>query len=360
MVSITRLFLLNLHLLSHLVEASRQPTSKGTKWLQEGRSVLVRLDTPDLPLWNANEQIGEELPSALIFNFTLTQDSRTLLLNDVPILPLENAHFPPLLSARQTSVNSESFENDNVNDYSQSPIFDLDYSRRVSTPFSDHLEIDILGASIAGYNSLLPSNDQRYIHVYLQQVAPHGLQPAHKKLPSSVFKISQIRLDGRFLEFKHPDSLKVCRIWSWRCADIKEYPWYRYIYRQSFDAHGKIGSFRRFLHMRWENLRQKLGLWQAVVLLFVVGTMLALPFFYGIYELVRMVRDFYRQRQEDVDFWIADEELDSLLGDDDEERDSDKMDKETAVENGVGSGAQAEKPLPPLPHPTNSEETSNS
>ena len=101
MLSITRLLLLSFPLLSYAEAYLHQRTSRGVKWLEKDRSLLLRLETPNLSLWNQDEQIGENLPSALIFNFTLTHDNRTLLLNDIPILPLENVHVPPRLYAHR-------------------------------------------------------------------------------------------------------------------------------------------------------------------------------------------------------------------------------------------------------------------
>ena len=124
MRSATRfLLLLNLHILSLVAAIAQREQSplSGIKWLEEERSVVVRLDIPDLPLWNVEDQIGEDLPNALIFNFTLSHDSRTLMLNDFPILPLENAYVPPRLFACQTSETLAQFENDTITDYIIAP-----------------------------------------------------------------------------------------------------------------------------------------------------------------------------------------------------------------------------------------------
>ena len=78
-MAVIHLLFLALRILS--VEGQRAPTTRqGVHWLHQGRSVLVGLETPDLPLWNLEERIGENVPTALLFNFTLTFDSRTLLL----------------------------------------------------------------------------------------------------------------------------------------------------------------------------------------------------------------------------------------------------------------------------------------
>jgi len=67
----------------------------GTRWLENGRSLLVRLDTPDL--LDTQIRTAKDTGTSLIFNFTL-QDQRVLLLNDVPIFPLEKAYVPPRLT----------------------------------------------------------------------------------------------------------------------------------------------------------------------------------------------------------------------------------------------------------------------
>jgi hypothetical protein len=78
---VIHLLFLALRILSAEGARQRAPTTRqGVKWLEHDRSVLVGLDTPDLPLWNPEERIGENVPTALLFNFTLTLDYRTLLL----------------------------------------------------------------------------------------------------------------------------------------------------------------------------------------------------------------------------------------------------------------------------------------
>jgi hypothetical protein len=78
---VIHLLFLTLHILSAEGVRQHAPTTRqGMQWLRQGRSVLVGLETPDLPLWNPEERIGENVPTALLFNFTLTFDSRILLL----------------------------------------------------------------------------------------------------------------------------------------------------------------------------------------------------------------------------------------------------------------------------------------
>lgn len=367
MLSITRLLLLSFHLLPH-AEAYRQRTSRGVKWLEKERSLLLRLETPDLPVWNQDEQIGENLPSALIFNFTLTHDNCTLLLNDIPILPLENAHVPPRLYAHQTSESLTQFEHDDLTDYANVPLFLLDYSRIVPQAedgsqlfynYSPTLNVDILGASIAGYNALLPAKDQRFISLTLKQLEPPSTSP----ISSLSFKITDVYLEDRGPNniFKRPDDLKKCTIWSWLCADTARYPWYQYIYRQNFDDYGKIGSLRHLIHSRWANLLERLGLWKVVILVFVVVSMVLSPAFYGFYRIWKRLQELHRRKVEEVNAWTGDEEIEGLLDDDEEDEDYDNVgNEEVELEKGEGSsGAATEKPLPPPPVPPKTEETTS-
>lgn len=360
---VTRLLLLlNLHLLS-LAAATAQrelPTRLRLNWLENERSVLVRLDVPLLPLWNQEDQIGEDLPSALIFNFTLSHDKRTLLVNDNAILPFENAYVPPRLYAYQTSKSTDDFENDPLPDYKNSPQFSLDYSRIVpqaedgSLKYSNYtptLDLDILGAGIEEYNTFLPSDNQRFIRITL-----HQLEPPSTPFSSLSFKIADISLEQRDpdSQFKGPDGLKPCTLWSWLCADKPKYPWYQYIYRENFDEYGKIGSMRRFIHFKWATMIDAYGIVQITVLGAGFGIVVLSLMGYGIYRLWKRAQVLWqrRPRARDIDAWTADEEIGGLLDDIEEEDEDDGCISRNVVELADWTGnLDAEKPLPPLPPP---------
>ena len=360
MRNVIRLLFLPLHLLS-LVAATRQrqvPTREGIKWLQEERSALVRLEIPELPLWNTEEQIGEDLPSALIFNFTLSHDNRILALNGIPILPLENAYVPPRLFAYQTSETLTHFENDTIADYNNCPLFSLDYSRIVPQAedgfqqfynYTPSLNLDILGASIAGYNALLPANNQRFIRLTLHQVEA-------RSTPISLlsFKIADIYLEDRGPnnQFQSPEILKACTAWSWLCPDKPGYPWYQYIYRQNFDEYGRIGSMRHLIHMKWATLIEVYGVAQVAIISSAVGIVILSLIGYGIYRVWKRAQELWQERLGDIDAWTADEEIGGLLADEEEEEDDGDYVGKDAVEMEDWTGsADVEKPLPPPPVP---------
>jgi hypothetical protein len=351
---------LNLHLLLSLVGATQLPTQRGLRWLNE-RTVFVRVDIPNLPLWNADEQIGENLPSAFIFNFTLSHDNRMLILNDIPILPPENAYVPPRLYAPQSSETLVQFENATLTDYKNCPLFSLDYSLFVSEAgdstqtvynYNASLDLDILGAGIAGYNTLLPSNDQRFIRLTLNQVEPFSTP-----ISLVAFEIADIHLEyrGSNYQFKTPDDLKPCTMWSWLCPDKSRYPWYQYIYRQNFDEYGKIGSMRHLIHMRWANLLERNGVVQVGVICFIIGGVILSFLGYGVYRVWRRAEELWQCKGRNMDAWTADEEIGGLLDDEEEDEEEDNRAGMDVVEMEDWTGsADAElrhKPLPPPPVP---------
>jgi hypothetical protein len=314
---------------------------------------------PLLPLWNQEDQIGEDLPSAFIFNFTISHDNRTLLLNDNPILPLENAYVPPRLYAYQTSQTVTQFENDLLTDYKSLPQFSLDYSRIVPQAeggsqkfynYTPSLDLDILGAGIETYNALLPADNQRFIRITL-----HQLEPPSTPLSSLSFKIADIYLEerGPNNQFKSPDSFKACTMWSWLCPDKPSYPWYQYIYRQNFDDYGKIGSRRHFIHLKWATLLEVYGVVQVAIISSIVGLVILSLMGYGVYRVWKRTQELWQKRIGDVDAWTADEEIGGLLDDDEEEEEEDDhyIGKDGVEMEDWTGNAEVDKPLPPPPLP---------
>ncbi|KAG4434568.1 hypothetical protein IFR05_009954 [Cadophora sp. M221] len=347
---------------------------QGVRWLERGRSVLVRLETPDLPFWNANEQVDENQVSSLIFNFTL-QDRRILLLNDVPIFPLQNAYVPPRLYAHQSAINLVSFEHGLIPSFDESPLYAIDYHRAL--PVSEHpsahynvfktqVELDVLGAGIAGQNTLLPDKTQRLILLSIDETGPFQKYPYTKSISEVDLTLSDTLLRDRFphnTPFFTPQSLKKCTLWSWRCPDIAEYPWYRYVYREAFDEYGKIGSFRHMLLQVWRQLREPFGFWQMVMVLVVAKVLLLTPIFYRLHRAAirtkRHVKGLYTRREE-VDLYRTDAEAVGLLNYEDNE-DAGDNEKNSSSDPGVIREIHGEpstgrvdfgKPLPPIPTAT--------
>ncbi|KAF8851198.1 hypothetical protein BDZ45DRAFT_679315 [Acephala macrosclerotiorum] len=323
MVAFTRFLLFCTFVLSPASAYRRhgKPITRGVKWLSN--SVLIRLETPDLPLWNPNTQTGEDVHTALMLNFTFTRDNRILLLNDKPILPIENGNVPPSLTAPQTSNSLDEFEH-GAPDFHGLSFFELDYYRRVPYPedpnsryniWNPTLSIDILGAGIAGYNTLLRADTQRYIKVVVDEIPPYQKHPYDRPISERRYRIKDVTLEDRwpYQQFAAPDELGECTIWSWRCDDIPDFPYYHYVYRQNFDEYGKIGSLRHELHQRWATLVDRMGMWRVVLLLVVVGNMVLTPVFYGGYKCARRLKSLHtRQKQVRYDLLTVEETEDPL------------------------------------------------
>lgn len=369
-VAVCLLLLATIHILS---ATAWNPPPKATSrvlrggiWIQPGRSVLVHVGTPDLPLWNEEEQIGEEIPSAFILNFTVSTDSKTLLLQNQPFMPLSHPHIPPRLSAPQTSQTLAKFRHGTIPNLQDAPIFDLDYERifkpRDSSIYyskdSPTLMINLLGAGIAGHNALLRDERQQAILITLKD---WNAQKSHSSTepPNHNWEILDVTLwHGPRNDLVNPDDLKECTWTSWRCADFDDSPWYRYVFRQNFDEYGKIGSFRHMLVQRWSTLHERLGVWRMSLLVAVVASMVLSPIGYGLYKVGRWTKKQLRLRAEAA-ITRGDEECTErlLFGNEDLEISDESKDVEVeraVLEKGmcVSNCEGSLKPLPPVPAKT--------
>lgn len=302
MAVVFRSLLLALHLLSTAAALRLESpnsrvwsTKRGVKWLEPGRSVLILLETPDLPLWNQEDQIGENIPSALILHFSLTPDNRTLLLQDKPFMPLPNPNTPPRLSAPQTAQTQLEFEQTETHDLHDAPLFDLDYDRLAANRddpsihyynYNPTLALNLLGAGIAGYNALLKSERQKIIKITLKDW--NTVHRATTDPPNHNFEITGVSLWERtvkgFPDVVAPDDLGECSMWSWRCSDFGDFPYYRFIFRQNFDKYGRIGSLRHMFLQRWGTLHETLGSVRLALLMLVVASMILSPVGYAFYR----------------------------------------------------------------------------
>jgi hypothetical protein len=223
--------------------------------------------------------------------------------------------------------------------------------------YNPRLRIDILRASTPtypGYRTPLSSNSQNQIWVWLEDLSAH---PPEMLYSSITLRIKDVQVNKRWLRagsqstttYKTPKSLKTCHIWSWLCADIHEYPYYEYIYRETFDQYGKKGSMRHFLTTKWGNLVGLIGVGQAIVWLVVCGSMVLSPAIYAVSRGVKSVIEVYRKRVQEVDEWAADEEVEGLLKNDRYLEDFREV-KKDEVTNGRGcEKTSVEEPLPPPP-----------
>jgi hypothetical protein len=357
----------------HVLAFQKFPTHQsnqrlpGINFVEAGRSVLVRLETPDLSLWDAEEQYGEHVETALIFNFTISHDQSHLLLQDQPFLPLLDPNIPPRLHVPQTSESESDFNHKKVYNYATLPHFGLDYERTVNPQhepaidiyhYAPTLKLNLLGAGIAGYNTLLSSPEQRYIEVILKdENTCTGNPPTHK------FVIQSVKVRKRDHDIHHilPEDVERCGRFSWRCVDFDSSPWYRYIYRQDFDEFGRIGSLRHEMYRRYWNLHYSLVFFRFWALVVAVGSFLVSPVVYAVYKRVLYVRRRYLaiRAEYDEDLRVRRECEDDMLLDDgdgvwdyiDAERYNEKRQHfpEKKEKQGDAGPVVMEKPLPPVP-----------
>lgn len=231
-----------------------------------------------------------------------------------------------------------------------------------NTKYNPRLHIDILRASIPGYpgysySTPLSSNSQKQIWVYLEDLSAHPPETPYSSIP---LRIGSVKVDRRWLDFdsdwqrtttyKTPESLKTCYIWSWLCADTREYPYYKYIYRANFDQYGKKGSMRHFLTRQWSYLVGLVGVRQAIALLAICASVVLAPAVYAVFRGVKSVIDVYRKRIQEVDEWVADEEVEGLLVNDRYLEDFRKVEKEEVAEEKGGEKTGVEESPPPPPY----------
>jgi len=283
---------------------------------------------------NQRDQFATQCPGAFIFNFTLTPNNRTLLLNGEPILPRVYPHIPTSVRAYQTREITIGSTQQACKNFLEAFVMDLDYY--IETPdttsktsiynpkYNPRLHIDILRASMPsypGYSTPLSSNSQNQIWVWLEDLSTH---PPKTLYSSIALRIKRVQVSRRWLDvdsrstttYKSPKTLKTCHIWSWLCADTDKYPYYEYIYQENFDQYGKKGSMRHFFTMMWGNLVGLMGLGLAIVWLAVCGIMVLSPAVYTVLGVVKSVFEVYKKRIQEVDEWIADEDVDGLLQND--------------------------------------------
>lgn len=290
---------------------SEDAVTDNIQWIQHGRSVILKTDLLGLPLlpWNSSgldagaedERMGPS--SAVVLNFTLSDDTRTLLLQDIPFLPLQDPNVPPYIWGRQVPVDLGQEElmklvQEGWFDFSNSSIrrneeldgirnwewgtIGLSYDRFV-TPRDDEaityydylftLTLDIMGAEFwheteedveednIAYRpnrfrrskmTLLESPKQAQAVIKLSDVDPEEASTS----PTRSFTINSAALRTRAQNKQwiavQPHANNQCTIRSWRCADLDDAPYYRYIWHQEFDErYGRIGSLRFEVVKTW-------------------------------------------------------------------------------------------------------------
>ncbi|KAF2734528.1 hypothetical protein EJ04DRAFT_512494 [Polyplosphaeria fusca] len=354
-----------------LAAASSISSGDFVTWLHFQRNAIVKLDTPGYPLWlmdKANAPIMYEdaenfyyemdEPSAILLNVSMSQDSKTLLINDQPVLPFANYDVPPRIGAFQVPAE---YTSKHVISLKEQGLFDgywqyltlslrylaLDYDRLVwadpfTGPYQNHeptLNFRIMGLGAHSRSDVLDATKQKVLTVTLSD-SKHGSSDAWDRS----YGITKI-------EIKEPEkayvyapatepSQEACTTKSWKCPDKGLYsddspPPYRFIWRSRFDEYGRIGSRRHALFRKIDVLRKFFkdagpSMLLSFCILFGLS-MLGMATYY-------MVKKCRQGREKEVRDLAHD---DSLLGEFDGEKYFDEEDSED--EEGVPP------PLPPRP-----------
>ncbi|ORY19583.1 hypothetical protein BCR34DRAFT_135051 [Clohesyomyces aquaticus] len=290
------LLFLTFALFSHRARASVSPSDSASEnsiiWhtSSPGGGAIIKLSTPGYPFWlmdKANAPIMEEesgssyypqdsISSAVLLEVKLSADEKTLLLNNEAILPLKDPDHPPKLLAYQVPAN---ITDEAILRIKQNGVLDnewkhltlawrqlaLDYDRLVwADPdgkgyyFNQPvLHFRILGLGAHKRNDVLDMAEQPTLEVTLYQKSSEE---------NDVEKKSYVLKDIEVKDSEYPnirpvvEEEKECTLWSWRCPDegalyVSGRPWYRFIWRERFDQHGRLGSLRHALHRKSAALR---------------------------------------------------------------------------------------------------------
>lgn len=208
---------------------------------------------------------------SVLLDFTISADNKRLLLNsNYHALLVPNPSRPALLQARRVPSNTD-LNHLVESDWSAYPLIGLDYSfdaRNRGDPgirYSNHrprLSLDLIGAGGNSSNAsdpvfLLDSLDQKWVQIELAM--NNAVYSDERKRKYHIQKIEFVNRNrnfrGRRIEYHvaRPDDTS-CSWYSWRCADIADPPWYKYVWRDYFDEFGRIGSLRRRLSMWWSRI----------------------------------------------------------------------------------------------------------
>jgi hypothetical protein len=232
----------------------------------DGTSALVKLDLPDL---------GADTP--VFSNFTISASRHHLLLNnDYFALLVPNPSVPPRLRAQQMVSNPtlqatgrKLSPDDWLTGQVTEQTLALDYEFTMNNRddpsiryYNYHpvLRLNIIGARCLQEGSVVESQphilldgtrgQQKIVEVQMRE-QNHVTSTS----PDRNFTISAVKLIDRPKDYRVPRGPKPCSVTSWRCADIANPPWYREVWYDHFDEHGRIGCLRREVLLWWKSLR---------------------------------------------------------------------------------------------------------
>lgn len=233
---------------------------------EDGLSALVKLKLPDL---------GPDTP--VFLNFTISANRHHLLLNDeLFALLVPNPSVPTRLRAQQMASNSKLQATDrklSLDEWLAGQVTDqtlaLDYEFTMNNRDDPNIQYynyhPVLRLNILGVRCL---QDGRVIetqpHTLLDgtrgqqkivEVQMREQNHVTSTSPNRNFTISVVKLIDRPKDYRVPLRPRPCGLTSWRCADIADPPWYKEVWHDHFDDHGRIGCLRRRVMLWWESLR---------------------------------------------------------------------------------------------------------
>lgn len=251
--------------------ASVRGTSPDPGYLApNGSSALVKLDLPD---------VGHK--TSILLNFTISTNRHHLLLNgEYLVLLVPNPSVPPRLRAQRITSESgwdmtgrENGLHDSFvwQETGQTLVLDYDFTMNNRDDpdiryynYWPILQLNVLAARLVqkGAGSTETSETQ-------PNYLPDGTQGQQKTIevrmreqnhvtstsPDRNFTIISVNLVDRPRDYKAPTGPKLCSLTSWRCADLADPPWYREVWYDHFDDHGRIGCMRRQVSLWWESVR---------------------------------------------------------------------------------------------------------
>ncbi|KAF2785946.1 hypothetical protein K505DRAFT_330688, partial [Melanomma pulvis-pyrius CBS 109.77] len=256
------------------------------------QTLIIKLDTHGYPLWvmdkahapilhseSADYYWETQRPSAVLLNFTMSHDNKTLLLNHKAILPLENDNVPPSIEAYQvpadiTTPQTEQLVAEGLLNRKWEGLtlgyryLALDYDRLVwadpeAGPYQNHeptLQFRIMGIGAHSRSDELAPQWQNVVQVRLRD-QNHGSSDA----PDRSYVITDLGYENMGDSYKFAPSRELeqaeCTLWSWKCADRGLYqdtgkPAYRFIWRSRFDQYGRIGSLRHAVFRKMDVLKR--------------------------------------------------------------------------------------------------------
>lgn len=277
-------------------------------WLQPQRSAVVKLSTRGYP------DKDSTAPHALLLQFELSADNKTLLLAGTPFLPLQNYYIPPRLSAyhvpddiKKDAIIAIAEGSEEGGRHIRGQRLELDYDRLVEgdptggPPYFNHqpaLRFRVMGLGSDGADFLLDPQEQEIVHVSMRDQNEGGWSNEAAR-SYTIDKIEVRPAEKVYADLStslgdhmgpEADQEKECTRKTWKCPDEGVYeagsPYrtpYRFIWRRRFDQYGRIGSLRHDFVEQWSISKQKvyndpqnsalvaLGILLATVLAIVTG-----------------------------------------------------------------------------------------